>query len=79
MNFDEYKTRPDGGLSPTFAVDETTNLACRIAGDDMMVNADVYGTRDGEPWFTAHWRADFRRGRRLADRFAPLASRCCLT
>jgi hypothetical protein len=60
LNFDEYKTRPDG-LSPTFSVDETTNLACRIAGDDMMVNADVFGTRDGEPWFTAHWRADFRR------------------
>jgi hypothetical protein len=61
LNFDEYKTRPDGGMSPTFSVDETTNLACRIAGDDMMVNADVFGTRDGEPWFTAHWRADFRR------------------
>jgi len=60
LDFDEYKTRGDG-LSPTFAVDETTNLDCRIAGDEMMVNADVYGTRDGEPWFRAHWRADFHR------------------
>jgi hypothetical protein len=62
LYFDEYKTRADG-LSPsaTFAVDETTNLDCRIGGDDMKVNADVYGTRDGEPWFRAHWRADFHR------------------
>ena len=35
----------------------TSTAASR--GDDMMVNADVYGTRDGEPWFRAHWRADF--------------------
>lgn len=60
LNFDEYKTRLDG-MAPTFAVDETTNLDCRIAGDDMIVSADVYGTRDGEPWFKAHWRANFRR------------------
>jgi len=62
LYFDEYKTHRDGlSASPTFAVDETTNLDCRIGGDDMMVNADVYGTRDGEPWFRAHWRADFHR------------------
>ena len=30
LYFDEYKTRGDG-LSPTFAVDEITNLDCRIA------------------------------------------------
>jgi hypothetical protein len=60
LYFDEYKIRPDG-LSPTFAVDETTNLDCRIGGDDMVVSADVYGTRDGEPWFRAHWRANFRK------------------
>jgi len=60
LHFDEYKTRADG-FSPTFAVDEITNLDCRIGGDDMTVNADVYGTRDGEPWFRAHWRADFHR------------------
>ena len=60
LYFDEYKTHADG-LSPTFAVDENTNLDCRIAGDDMVVSADVFGTRDGEPWFRAHWRADFRK------------------
>ena len=27
----------------------------------MMVSADVYGTRDGKPWFRAHWRADFHK------------------
>ena len=73
LNFDEYKTRPDG-LSPTFSVDETTNLDCHIAGDDMMVNADVFGTRDGEPWFTAHWRADFRRARPISNPFAACLS-----
>jgi hypothetical protein len=62
LYFDEYKTRADRwSPTATFAVDETTNLDCRIGGDDMMVNADVYGTRDGEPWFRAHWRADFHR------------------
>ena len=59
LYFDEYKIHGDG--APTFAVDETANLDCRIAGDDMLVNADVFGTRDGEPWFRAHWRASFRR------------------
>lgn len=58
LHFDEYGAA--WGPSPTFAVDETTHLDCRIGGDDMMVSADVYGTRDGEPWFKAHWRADFR-------------------
>jgi len=60
LNFDEYKTRGDG-FSPTFAVDEVTNLDCRIAGDDMIVSADVFGARDGAPWFRAHWRADFHK------------------
>jgi hypothetical protein len=60
LSFDEYKVRGDG-FSPTFAVDEVTNLDCRIGGDDLMVSADVYGTRDGAPWFRAHWRADFRK------------------
>jgi hypothetical protein len=58
--FDEYKTHGDGS-TPTFAVDETTHLDCRIAGDDMLVSADVYGTRDGDPWFRAHWRANFHK------------------
>jgi hypothetical protein len=52
--------RPDG-MSPTFTVKEVTNLDCRISGNDMLVTADVLGARDGEPWFTARWRADFHR------------------
>jgi hypothetical protein len=59
LHFDEYGNGRDS-YAPTFAVDETTHLDCRIGGDDMIVSADVYGTRDGEPWFKAHWRADFR-------------------
>ena len=63
LHFDEYGNGRDSyapSFAPTFAVDETTHLDCRIGGDDMIVSADVYGTRDGEPWFKAHWRADFR-------------------
>ena len=59
LHFDEYGNGRDS-FAPTFAVDETTHLDCRIGGDDMLVSADVYGTRDGAPWFRAHWRADFR-------------------
>jgi hypothetical protein len=62
LEFNEYKTHRDAfSFSPTFAVDEVTNLDCRIAGDAMLVNADVYGTRDGDPWFRAHWRAAFHK------------------
>jgi hypothetical protein len=62
LDFNEYKTHSDGfSFSPTFAVNEITNLDCRIAGNEMLVNADVYGSRDGEPWFRAHWRADFHK------------------
>ena len=62
LSFDEYKSHRDGfSFSPTFAVNEVTNLDCRIAGDDMLVSADVYGTRDGDPWFRAHWRANFHK------------------
>jgi hypothetical protein len=60
LSFDEYKVRPDG-MAPTFAVNEVTNLDCRINGDEMMVTANVLGARDGSPWFTARWRADFHR------------------
>src|ERR1700722_11024537 len=60
LSFDEYKSHRDGfSFSNTFAVNEVTNLDCRIAGDDMIVSADVYGTRDGDPWFRAHWRPNF--------------------
>jgi len=59
LRFDEYSVGRDA-TAPTFAVDEVTHLDCKINGDLMTVYADVYGTRDGEPWFRAHWRADFR-------------------
>jgi hypothetical protein len=59
LHFDEYGNGRDSWAPPTFAVDETTHLECHIGGNDMIVSADVYGTRDGEPWFKAHWRADF--------------------
>ncbi len=58
LHFDEYSAGRDPAAA-TFAVDETTNLNCRINGQQMMVSADVYGTRDGVPWFRAHWRAEF--------------------
>jgi hypothetical protein len=67
LHFDEY---PPGGVgfSPTFAVDESTVLDCRIAAGGMTVRADVYGTRDGEPWFRAEWHADFRQIESSAER-----------
>jgi hypothetical protein len=61
LSFDEYKVRGDFNGSPTFSVNEVTNLNCRIEGNEMLVTADVFGARDGEPWFTARWRADFHR------------------
>ena len=59
LQFDEYSSGRDSS-GPTFAVDETTKLDCKIHGDTMFVSADVYGTRDGEPWFRAHWSARFQ-------------------
>lgn len=59
LHFDEYSVGRNA-TAPTFAVDEVTHLDCKINGDLMTVSADVYGTRDGAPWFRAHWRADFR-------------------
>lgn len=60
LHFDEYPARRESDAA-TFAVDETTNLDCRIVGSAMNVSADVFGTRDGAPWFRAHWRARFRQ------------------
>ena len=59
LRFDEYSVGRYA-TAPTFAVDEVTHLDCKINGELMTVSADVYGTRDGDPWFRAHWRADFR-------------------
>jgi len=43
----------------SFPVDETTKLRCVIEPDGMHVWATVYGTRDGAPWFRAHWHTIF--------------------
>ncbi|HYL58186.1 MAG TPA: hypothetical protein VEU51_04900 [Candidatus Acidoferrales bacterium] len=58
LHFDEYGAGRNLDAS-SFAVDETTNLDCRIDGERMRVSASVYGTRDGEPWFRARWRTEF--------------------
>jgi hypothetical protein len=59
LHFDEYSVGRDA-TAPTFSVDEVTHLDCKIDGELMTVSAEVHGTRDGVPWFRAHWRADFR-------------------
>jgi hypothetical protein len=59
LRFDENHVEP-GLRGSTFAVDEVTMLDCRIRDEAMAVSAEVYGTRDGEPWFKARWHADFR-------------------
>jgi hypothetical protein len=58
LHFDEYHLDP-GRRGTTFAVDEIAMLDCKIAGNTMMVSANVHGTRDGDPWFKAKWHADF--------------------
>jgi hypothetical protein len=58
LHFDE-RSVDRYSRSATFAVDESTNLDCRIKQNTMAVTADVYGTRNGAPWFRARWHADF--------------------
>jgi hypothetical protein len=57
LHFDEYSI--DRFAPATFRVDESTDLNCKIEGDVMLISARVYGTRDGAPWFTALWHAQF--------------------
>lgn len=59
LHFDEYRSR-NRSMASTFAVEEITNLDCRIEGDRMRVQGAVYGTSEGAPWFRAHWHAVFR-------------------
>ncbi len=58
LHFDEYSASRYSE-SETFAVDESTRLNCKVAGDTMLVMASVYGERDGSPWFRASWHAEF--------------------
>jgi len=61
LHFDEYYT----GLwfqGHTFAVDEETILDCNVQGTGAMtVHGQVFGRRDGSPWFRASWHAVFSR------------------
>jgi hypothetical protein len=61
LHFDEfYVHRHFGGQ--TFGVDEETILDCDIRGTGaMMVRGQVFGRRDGSPWFRANWHAVFSR------------------
>ena len=56
LHFDEFQVAAGPG-GDTFAVDETAMLDCRITNNVMHVSATMYGTRDGAPWFRAHWTA----------------------
>ena len=58
LYFDEYRAGSGPG-GPTCSVDEDTTLNCTIDGDSMRVNAAVYGRREDQPWFRAHWHAIF--------------------
>ncbi len=58
LAFDEFRVEA-GASGATFHVDEITMLDCRIDKGSMSVAASVYGTRDGDPWFRARWRAQF--------------------
>jgi hypothetical protein len=58
LHFDEYQVAAGPG-GDTFSVDETAMLDCQITNNVMRVSATVYGTRDGAPWFRAHWTARF--------------------
>jgi hypothetical protein len=63
LHFSEYVPAPAGffglGSPDTFPVNEMTKLRCVIQPDGMHVWATVDGTRDGVPWFRAHWHALF--------------------
>ncbi len=60
LQFDEYQA-DHYAPGARFTVDERTSLNCKIVGDAMLVSADVFGMRDGEPWFQAGWHARFNQ------------------
>jgi hypothetical protein len=61
LHFDEFYTHRHFG-NQTFAVDEEAILDCDIHGNGaMMVRGQVFGRRDGTPWFRANWHAVFSR------------------
>jgi hypothetical protein len=67
LHFDEYYAHRHVGRR-TFAVDEETILDCAIRGNGaMVVRGQVFGRRDGSPWFRANWHAVFSRVRGLPE------------
>ena len=61
LHFDEYYVHRHSG-SQTFAVDEEAILDCVIQSNGaMVVRGQVFGRRDGHPWFRANWHAVFSR------------------
>ncbi len=61
LHFDEYYLHRHFGHQ-TFAVDEEAVLDCTIQGNGaMIVRGQVFGRRDGSPWFHASWHAVFSR------------------
>lgn len=61
LHFDEYYVHRHFGAQ-TFAVDEETILDCAIRSNGAMtVRGQVFGRRDGSPWFRANWHAVFSR------------------
>jgi hypothetical protein len=60
LHFDEFRPALFGDpRPPTFAVDEVTDLQCTIEPDGMHAGGQVYGEREGQPWFRAWWHTTF--------------------
>ena len=61
LHFDEFYAHRHLGAQ-TFGVDEEAILDCDIRGGGaMLVRGQVFGRRDGSPWFRANWHAVFSR------------------
>jgi hypothetical protein len=61
LHFDEYYTNRRMG-NRMFAVDEEAILSCVVqVNGAMLVRGQVFGRRNGAPWFRAAWHAVFSR------------------
>jgi hypothetical protein len=59
LRFDESGRSRFGYRRKVGAVEELTNMDCRIGGGVMHVEASVYGQWNGRPWCEMRWHADF--------------------
>jgi hypothetical protein len=59
LHFDEPTGFVVGMFGGTGSVDELTNMSCRIDGNIMRVEANVYAQWNGRPWSEMTWHADF--------------------